>query len=56
MNVFRTPTPRELAERELAESERNLLQALTAASYAESLAQHHTNTINRLRNYLEKAK
>ena len=52
MNIFRTPTARDLAERELEDSERLLLQAQTAVSYAEASAQHHLNVINRLRKYL----
>lgn len=51
--LFRTPTPLELAARELAEAERQLLQAHSAREYADAMVQYNQERIHRLRNFIK---
>lgn len=51
--LFRTPTPLELAARELAEAERQLLQAHTAREYADAMVMYNQERIHRLRNFIK---
>lgn len=51
-NLFRTPSPAMLAQRELDEAERALLEACSAAEYADSQIAYNTARIERLRTYL----
>jgi hypothetical protein len=53
--LFRTPTPKELAARELAEAERAILEALTAREWADAIVQYQTARIKRLREMLSAA-
>ena len=50
--LFSPPSAKELAARELANAERSLLEAQTAAEYARSMVAYHTERIERLRAYL----
>lgn len=50
--LFRRPTPAELAARELAEAELQLLSAHTAKEYAESVIQYNESRLTRLRMFL----
>lgn len=55
MNVkeyFRTPTPEELAAKELDEAKRELLRALSGQDYANRIVQYHEDRIKRLTEYL----
>ena len=47
--AFRTPTAKEMAQRELANAERELLQAQTLRDYANSTVAYHQARITRLR-------
>lgn len=50
--LFNVPTAHELAQRELAEAERELLRAQTSADYAASLVRYNEARIARLRRTL----
>lgn len=52
-SLWQPLTARQMAERELAEAERQRLQALSAAEYAEAMALYHAQRIDRLRAYLK---
>lgn len=52
-DIFRTPTPLELAAKELAEAERALLQAETAREYATAMVEYNDERIQRLRRYIK---
>jgi hypothetical protein len=51
-NLFKTPTPLQMAANELAEAERELLKAETYAEYAGSIVAYNTNRTKRLRAYM----
>lgn len=51
--LFRTPTPLELAAREMAEAERSLLSAHSAREYADAMVQYNQERIFRLRNFIK---
>ncbi len=51
-NPFSTPTALELATRELAEAQRQLLTALSAKEYATQMAEYHAQRIERLEAYV----
>lgn len=53
LNPFRTPTADRLARAELAQAERNLLQAHNAVEYATAMRMYHENQVNRLRRYIQ---
>lgn len=50
--LFTTPTPYELATRELIEAERELLASETAVEYAKAMAAYNRERIARLQEYL----
>lgn len=50
---FRAPSDRMLAQRELEEAKRQLLQCQSAAEYASRLSQYHADRIERLTAYLK---
>lgn len=52
--VIRRLTPRELAARELADAELELLEALTAREYADSIVKYNEVRCARLRAFLTK--
>jgi len=54
--LFRTPTPLELAARELAEAERSLLSAHTAREYADAMVMYNQERIHRLHRYIKETK
>jgi len=51
--LFRTPTPLELAAREMAEAERSLLSAHSAREYADAMVMYNQERIHRLRNFIK---
>lgn len=53
LEIFRKPSAKSIAQRELEEAQRQLLQAQTAAEYAIRLAQYHTDRIKRLSAYVK---
>ena len=52
MNIFKrlmsTPTPLEMAVRELVQAQRSKLEAESACDYAYSMVEYNTNRIERL--------
>lgn len=52
-NVFRTPSALELAAKELADAERQLLAAHSAREYADAMVTYHGERIFRLRKYIK---
>lgn len=48
-NLVRTPTPREIAAREQAQAERELLAAHSAREFADAMVTYHQERIERLR-------
>ena len=48
MNIFKKPTPLEVAQRELVEAEHAKLAAQSAAEYAESMVRYNQQRIVRL--------
>lgn len=54
-SAFKTPSAEVLAQRELEEARRQLLQAQSAAEYAQNLAAYHTQRIARLSAFLRNA-
>jgi hypothetical protein len=53
--LFRTPSPKMLAQRELEEAQRQHLNALSAAEYATRLSQYHADRIKRLSTYIKES-
>lgn len=51
-NMLRQPTAQQLAVKELAEAERQLLEAETAKEYATQMVVYHAGRVARLRKYL----
>ena len=51
-NLFRAPSARMLAERELEEADRSLLAAQAGREYAEAMCTYHEARIARLRSFL----
>lgn len=51
-NVFYTPSPMEIAARELVQAQRSLLEAQSAREYADAMVTYHTKRIDRLQRYL----
>jgi hypothetical protein len=51
--LFKTPTPLEIAAREVAEAERQLLSAHTAREYADAMVMYNQERIHRLRNFIK---
>lgn len=54
-NIFRTPSPLELATRELDQAERGFLEAQSAREYADAMVTYHAERIDRLRRYIREA-
>lgn len=52
LHVLKPPSAATLAQQELEEAQRGLLQAQSAAEYARSLATYHEQRIKRLKAYL----
>lgn len=52
--VFRKPSAATLAQRELEEAQRELLQAQSSAEYAANLVQYHRARIARLKIFVTK--
>lgn len=52
-NMFRAPSALELAAKELAEAQRQLLAALSAKEYATQMSEYHSQRIERLETYLK---
>lgn len=50
--LFRTPSASVLAQKELEQAERDLLQAQSACEYAQKMADYHAKRITRLRAYM----
>jgi hypothetical protein len=53
LELFRTPSPKMLAQRELEDAQRQHLNALSAAEYATRLSQYHADRIKRLSAYIK---
>ena len=51
-DYFKTPSPEELAAKELDETKRELLKALSGQDYANRIVQYHEDRIKRLTEYL----
>lgn len=56
LNIFRTPSPLELAAKELDMAERGLLEAQSAREYADAMVTYHGERIDRLRRYIREAR
>lgn len=54
-DLFRKPTAAELAQVELDQAQRKLLEAQTCMDYATALVRYETARVERLRSYLSKA-
>lgn len=52
LKIFRTPSPLELATRELTQAELALLEAQSAREYADAMVMYHGERIDRLRRYI----
>jgi len=52
LSLFKTPTSVEIAARELEQARRQLLQAQSAAEYANRISAYHFDRIKRLSAYL----
>ncbi len=55
LSFFKTPTSVEIAARELEQARRQLLQAQSAAEYANRISAYHLDRIKRLSAYLVEA-
>ena len=55
MNIFKKPTPLEVAQRELVEAEHAKLAAQSAAEYAESMVRYNQQRITRLMIFIKHA-
>ena len=54
LNLFRLPAPMQIAERELAEAQRQLLSAQSGAEYARRMVEYHQDRIKRLTAFVRK--
>ena len=52
LNPFYKPSPRELAQREMEDAQRELLSAQSAADYARRMSEYHADRIRRLTVFL----
>ncbi len=52
LNPFYKPSPRELAQREMEDAQRELLGAQSAADYARRMSEYHADRIRRLTVFL----
>jgi hypothetical protein len=55
IDLFRAPSPKMIAQRELEEAQRQHLNALSAAEYATRLSQYHADRIKRLSAYIKES-
>lgn len=55
LNPFYKPSPRELAQREMEDAQRELLAAQSAADYARRMSEYHADRIRRLTAFLNGA-
>jgi hypothetical protein len=53
-NAVRLPAPMQIAERELAEAQRQLLSAQSGAEYARRMVEYHQDRIKRLTAFVRK--
>jgi hypothetical protein len=53
LSLFKTPSPVEIAARELDEARRQLLQSQSAAEYATRISAYHLDRIKRLQTYIK---
>jgi hypothetical protein len=53
LSLFQTPSPVEIAARELDEARRQLLQSQSAAEYATRISAYHLDRIKRLQTYIK---
>lgn len=51
-NPFKSPTPQELAKKELQEAERQLLLSQSMAAYHFKMSEYYSDTVKRLNKYL----
>jgi hypothetical protein len=51
--IWRLPSAKEMAAKELEEAKRRFLDAQSAMEYARRMADYHADRIKRLTNYLE---
>lgn len=52
-NLWRLPSPNEMAAKELEEARRRFLDAQSAMEYARRMSDYHADRIKRLTTYLE---
>lgn len=52
-DIFRTPSALEIAARELAQAERQLLEAESGREYATAMVEYNKERIYRLRKYIK---
>ena len=52
-DLWRMPSPKEMAAKELEEAKRRFLDAQSAMEYARRMSDYHADRIKRLTNYLE---
>lgn len=55
-NIMRLPAPVQIAERELADAQRQLLSAQSGAEYARRMVEYHQDRIKRLTAYVQAAR
>lgn len=54
-DIFRTPTALEIAARELAQAERQVLEAETGREFATAMVEYNKERIYRLRKYIKES-
>jgi hypothetical protein len=54
-NLWRLPSAKEMAAKELEEAKRRFLDAQSSMEYAKRMSDYHADRIKRLTNYLESA-
>lgn len=52
-DLWRMPSPKEMAAKELEEAKRRYLDAQSAMEYARRMSDYHADRVKRLTNYLE---
>jgi hypothetical protein len=55
-NIMRMPAPVQIAEKELADAQRQLLSAQSGAEYARRMVEYHQDRIKRLTAYVQAAR
>ena len=56
LNITKLPNPQQIAERELADAQRQLLSAQSGAEYARRMVEYHQDRIKRLTAYVQAAR